>query len=267
MRYALANTSSPRGVDIGGFLSAVKGSRFTANQCSVWVQRLNDTHDAQRQLLIGMGHGIYCDPNSSEPTRLNALDVCSCLKDVFNSAIRANLINRHSEYAAQGDEPRHTASTQFFEKLKLLSLLNETEQHAVFFKASDRLWNAHNGMNNFYNEPPFAERLYEISQQGAVPETVQEHFVHTIVCCYVGNGYGVSWAAEATYKKLVQSFSPREVTTMVRLASSNQTVLGHRVASLPSCRKRFKQALQLIEPASVPSGIKASYDKFVAKEG
>lgn len=143
-------------------------------------------------------------------------------------------------------------------------LLNESEQHAVFFRATERLWNAHNGINNFYNEPPFAERLYEISQQGAVPETVQEHFVQTISCCYVGNGYGVSWAAAATYEKLIQSFSPREVATMVRLASLNQTVLGRRVASLPSCRQRLKQALQLIDPASVPSGVKAWYDYFMA---
>lgn len=264
VRYALADTSSPRGVDIGAFIAAVKGSRFTEEQSRIWIQRLNDTHDAQRQLLVGMVHGIYCDPSASEQSRLNALDICDSLKGSFSAATRSDLVNRHSEYAAKGDEPRHTASIQFFEKLGLLALLNESEQHGVFFKASERLWNAHNGMNNFYNEPPFAERLYEISQQGAVPETVQEHFVQTIACCYVGNGYGVSWAAASTYESLIQSFSPREIATMIRLAASNQTVLGRRIASLPSCRQRFKQALQLIDPSSVTSGVKAAYDHFIA---
>jgi len=264
VRYALADTASPRGVDIGAFIAAVKGARFTANQFGVWIQRLNETHDAQRQLLVGMIHGIYCDPNASEQARLNSLDICEGLKASFNAATRSDLVNKHSEYAAKGDEPRHTASVQFFEKLGLLALLNESEQHAVFFRATERLWNAHNGMNNFYNEPPFAERLYEISQQGAVPETVQEHFVQSILCCYVGNGYGVSWAAAATYEKLIQSFSPREVATTIRLASSNQTILGRRIASLASCRQRFKAALQLIDAASVPSGVKAGYDYFIA---
>jgi len=264
VRYALADTSSPRGVDIGAFITAIKSARFNANQFGIWVQRLNDTHDAQRQLLVGMVHGIYCDPNSSEPSRLNSIDICEALKGSFNAAMRSDLVNRHSEYAAKGDEPRHTASIQFFEKLGLLALLNESEQHAVFFRATERLWNAHNGMNNFYNEPPFAERVYEISQHGAVPETVQEHFVHTIACCYVGNGYGVSWAAAATYERLIQSFSPREVATMIRLAASKQTILGRRVASLPSCRQRIKQALQLIDASSVPSGVKAWYDYFIA---
>lgn len=264
VRYALADTSSPRGVDIAAFIAAVKASRFTANQLGVWVQRLIDTHDAQRQLLIGTAHGIYCDPNSSEPARLNALDICVALKDSFNSATRTDLINRHNEYAAKGDEQRHGASIQFYERLGLLSILNESEQHAIFYRASERLWNVHNGMNNFYNEPPFAERLYELSQQSAVPETVQEYFVHTVACCFVGNGFGVSWAAAATYERLIQSFSPREVAALVQLAGSENTILGHRVASRPSCRKRLKEALLLIDPVSVPSGVKTAYEFLIA---
>lgn len=154
VRYALADASSPKGVDIGAFISAVKGPRFNANQHDVWVQRLVDTHDAQRQMLVGMVHGIYCDPNTSEPSRLNALDIGSSLKEIFTASLRSDLVNKHSEYAAKGDEPRHAASLQFFEKLGLLTLLNESEQHAVFYRAIERLWNVHNGTNNFYNEPP-----------------------------------------------------------------------------------------------------------------
>lgn len=263
VRYALADASSPKGVDIGAFISAVKGARFNANQCGVWVHRLGETHDAQRQMLVGMIHGIYCDPNTSEPSRLNAFDICNSLKAGFTAALRSDIINKHSEYAAKGDEPRHTASLQFFEKLGLLTLLNESEQHAVFYRAVERLWNVHNGMNNFYNEPPFAERLLELSRQGAVPETVQETFVQVVVCCNVGNRYGVSWAAATSYDQIIKSFSPREIATMIRIASSPATTLGQRLNSFPSCRQRFKQNLALIDPASVPSGVKADYEKFL----
>jgi hypothetical protein len=262
VRYALADASSPKGVDIGAFISAVKGLRFNANQCNVWVQRLGETHEAQRQMLVGMIYGIYCDPNTSEPSRLNSLDICNVLKAGFTAALRSELVNKHSEYAAKGDEPRHTASLQFFEKLGLLMLLNESEQHAVFYRAVDRLWNVHNGMNNFYNEPPFAERLLELSRNGAVPETVQEQFVQVVLCCNVGNGYGISRAASTNYDQIIKSFSPREIATMIRLATSADTTLGRRLKSLPSCLQRFKQNLALIDPASVPSGVKADYEKF-----
>ncbi|MFZ1446799.1 MAG: hypothetical protein WAS49_15250, partial [Candidatus Dechloromonas phosphoritropha] len=199
----------------------------------------------------------------SEPSRLNSLDICNALKAGLTASLRSDLVNKHSEYAAKGDEPRHSASLQFFEKLGLLTLLNESEQHVVFSRAVERLWNVHNAMNNFYNEPPFAERLLELSLQGAVPETVQEQFVHVVVCCNVGNGYGVSNAATPSYDQIIKSFSPREIAMMIRLAVSPASILGRRVSSLPSCRQRFKQNLGLIDPASIPSGVKADYDKLL----
>jgi GNAT superfamily N-acetyltransferase len=87
VRYALGDASSPKGVDIGAFVSAVKGPRFNANQNGIWVQRLSETHDAQRQMLVGMVQRIYCDPNTSEPARLNALDICGALRTGFTAAL------------------------------------------------------------------------------------------------------------------------------------------------------------------------------------
>ncbi len=198
VRYALADSSSPKGVDIGAFISAVKGPRFNKNQCAIWVKRLAETHSAQRQMLVAMVHGVYCDPNTPEQARLNSLDICSDLPEGLTVSMRSELINNHSEYVAKGYEEKHAASLQFFEKLGLLNFLNESEQHVVFSRAVERLRNVHNGMNNFYNEPAFAERLLELTLQGAVPETVQEEYIQVIGCCRVGNGYGVSNSA-ATY--------------------------------------------------------------------
>lgn len=262
VRYALADASSPKGVDIGAFISAVKGPRFNANQHDVWVQRLVDTHDAQRQMLVGMVHGIYCDPNTSEPSRLNALDIGSSLKEILLHLF-AQILSTNIASMQQRRRATSCGISPIFEKLGLLTLLNESEQHAVFYRAIERLWNVHNGTNNFYNEPPFAERLLELSLHGAVPETAQEQFVQVVVCCNIGNGYGVCWAAATSYEQLIRNFSPREIATMIRLASNNDNSLGRRVNALPSCRARFKATLALIDPASIPSGVKAAYDHFI----
>lgn len=263
VRYALADSSSPKGVDIGAYISAVKGPRFNDHQCQIWIQRLTETHDAQRQMLVNMVHGVYCDPATPEPARLNALDICGGLSTNFTATIKSDLINSHSDYIAKGFEDKHTASLQFFEKLGLLSLLNESEQHVVFSRAIDRLWNAHNGMNNFYNEPPFAERLLEVSLQGAIPETIQDHFVQTVVSCRIGNGYGISNAAVSYYNDIIRSFSPREVATLIRSVITRSTTIGRRISNNGSCRRNLKSVLELIDAASIPSGVKADYDRLV----
>lgn len=263
VRYALADSSSPRGVDIGAFISAVKGTRFNENQCAIWVQRLAETHSAQRQMLITMVHGIYCDANMPEQARLNSLDLCNGLPEGLTASMRSELINKHSEYVAKGYEEKHAASLLFFEKLGLLNILNESEQHAVFSKAVSRLWNVHNGMNNFYNEPAFAERLLELTLQGAVPETVQEEYVQTVGCCKIGNGYGVSNAAVGFYDQMIQNFSPREIVNLIQSATSSDNSLGRRLAAGGLYRANFKRLLGLIDPNSIPNTVRASYNQLL----
>ncbi|QIW11016.1 hypothetical protein [Francisella sp. LA112445] len=263
VRYALADSSSPKGVNMSSFISAIKGPRFNFNQCSIWVERLKETHSAQRQMLLNMTHGIYCDRATPEPSRLNSLDICYKLKDQLTSDIKSDLINSHSEYVAKGLEDKHSASLQFFEKLGLLNILNESEQHIVFSRAIERLWNAHKGVNNFYNEAPFAERLYELSQHGAIPETIHEQFVQTVGACRIGNGYGVANSAVSYYNKMIQGFSPREIATLIRSACDSSSPLGYRVNSNSNCKRNFKSLLSLIEFSSVPSGVKAAYEQFI----
>ena len=263
VRYALGDSSSPAGVDIAAFVAAIKGARFTDNQRDIWLQRLISTHESQRQALMVMVHGVYCDPAVSEPARLNSLDICTSLNDNFTSSLRSELINRHADYAAKGDEARHLASSQFFEKQGLLGLLNESEQHTIFFKSIDRLWQAHIGSNNFYVEPPFAERLLELTKQSAVPETVQEYFTTTVVAGFIGNGYGVSWSAEAKYDEIIRSFSPGEIATLIRVSATNGSSIYNRINSNGICFGRFKDALRKFEPTSIPSGVKAQYEQYL----
>jgi hypothetical protein len=262
-RYALADSASPKGVDISAFISAIKGPRFNDSQRNVWVTRLLETHDAQRQMLITMVHGIYCDPKTPEQARLNSLEICISLLDSFTSSLRSELINRHTEYIADGEQERHAASLQFFEKLGFLSLLNESEQHNIFSRAVQRLWNIHNGMNNFYNEPAFAERLLELSSQGAIPETVQDEYVRTVACCRVGNGYGVSIAATQYYDQMIRNFSPREISILIQQASTPDNYLGRRVQHGGSYTRNLKQVLSLIDPSSVPNAVRATYNNFI----
>lgn len=260
--YALGDSSSPKGVNVNEFVQSLKGGRFNDAQLEIWGNRLSETHDAQRQLLITMAHGLYCDPNSQESIRLNALDICSMFKDEFSVSLRSSLIDKHSEYITKGDDQRQTASSVFFEKLGLLGLLSAPQQHTIFSTAVQRLQVAHDGLNNFYNEPPYAERLLELSKNTAVPETIQNNFVDTVVSCYLGNGYGVSRAAIPFYEKIIKDFSPQEIAIMLRHTQTENSRIARKL-QLPSTRKRFIDALGLIDSASVPSGVKATYDQFI----
>lgn len=261
-RHALANERNPRGVDIQAFIAAVKSARFGSAQLETWRARIADTFDAQREMLFGSLHGIYCDPSSGEEARVNALGICQAFSTSMTPQALSGLIDRHQDYRAKGDEDRHKASQQFFEHLGLLSLLGDTELHSLITVAATNLLSVHNGFNNFYNEPPFAERLSSLSSQNRVPESAQYDFVNAVITCATGNPYGVSHAAMPAYDAMIKSFSPAEIKIMFDLAGSN-TVVGNRVRGRGNCRSRFKQLVGLLDSSSVPTAARSAYSRWL----
>jgi len=264
-RHALSDEHNPKGVDLQALLTAIKASRFTTQQLDQWAERVTETFEAQRELLIGTLHGIYCDPASNEQTRLNALDLCAKVSSLFTPRINSNLVDRHQDYAAKGDADRHKASRQFFERMHLVALLGDAEVHHIVSSACDSLLTTHQSWDNFYNEPPFAQRLLEITSQGRVPDTVRDKFVETVITCGVGTQYGVSNAALPAYEKMVQSFSPAEVGVMLNLPAGNGTV-AFRIRSCNRCARQFQALVKLLNPASVPTVAQPRYKEILATQ-
>lgn len=260
-KYALGDDHNPKGVDLHAFLKEVKAKRFNSDQLAEWVGRFAATHEAQRNLLITTLHGIYCDPASTQETRLNALDLCKHFAEQFPAKLKADLLNQHSEYIAAGKEKRQEASRQFFTDLGLVGLLGSSERHAMITRACRSLRSVHDAWNNFYNEPPFAERLRELSEQVAVPETAQLDFVYTVALCGTGRTSGVSHAAMPDYRGMVSNFSPREVHILLHLPAG-KTTLAARIAASAGCRERFKDLVRLVEEESVPTQDQKLYQKW-----
>lgn len=260
-KYALGDDHNPKGVDLHVFLKEVKARRFKCDQLAEWIDRFGATHEAQRNLLITTLHGIYCDPASSQETRLNGLDLCKHFADQFPAKLKADLLNQHSEYIASGKEKRQEASRQFFTDLGLVGLLGSSERHAMITRACKSLRGVHDGWDNFYNEPPFAERLRELSEQVAVPESAQHDFVYTVALCGTGRPSGISRAAMPDYRAMVSNFSPREAHLLLHLPAG-KTTLAARILAYPRCRERFKQLIQLIEEDTVPTKDQKLYTKW-----
>lgn len=261
-KYALSTTDHPVGVDIQKFIQVLKAAKFTAEQKNKWVERLENTFDAQRELLFGTLHGVFCDPDASEESRVNSLAISKEFAAEFSPKIKSDLIDKHSEYQAKGDEKRYKASLQFFEKLGLLGLLGEADRHHLISNAAKKLMSVHQAFDNFYNEPAFAERLLQLTSQGEIPETVKSEFVATVVTCAVGNRYGVSNAAYPYYEKMIVNFSPSEVAIMFELPTSN-TIVANRIKSYSSCKTNFKDLIKLLDEDSVPTKYKSVYNKIV----
>ncbi len=164
---------------------------------------------------------------------------------------------------AKGDQKRHTASRQLFEKLGILSLLDAHEQHSMISNACRKLTEVHYALNNFYNEPPFAERLLGLSQQIEIPDSVKEEFVESVLVCGIGNQYGVSNAAQPYIEKIIKGFSPHEVELLFGL-ETKKGIISRRLGAHASCRRHFKAIVEAIDESTVPTKYKERYQELIA---
>jgi len=260
-KYALSNVQHSRGVDTKALLRSLSAATFSSNQPNEWETRVRATFDAQRHLIFGMLHGVYCDPDAGEVARVNALELCKRVQDELTPSAQSVLLDRHQDYRAKGDEKRHRASQQFFQRVGLMALLSEAEVHRLITSASKDLLRVHNGFSNFYNEPPFADRLVQLTRDVGVPRSAQPTFVEAVVTCAVGNPYGVSNGAVPSYRSLVSSFSPREISLMLDLPRS-QKLVASRMKHHAGCKANYRALVGLLDRSSVPTNSRAAYRRW-----
>ena len=260
-KYALSNVQHARGVDTKALLGSLSAAKFSADQLNEWETRIRGTFDAQRQLIFGMLHGVYCDPDAGEVARVNALELCKRVQDELTPSAQSVLLDRHQDYRAKGDEKRHRASQQFFQHVGLMALLSEAEVHRLITSASRDLLRVHNGFSNFYNEPPFADRLVRLTRDIGVPRSAQPAFVEAVITCAVGNPYGVSNGAVPSYRSLVSSFSPREISLMLDLPRS-QKLVASRMKHHAGCKANYRALVGLLDRSSVPTNSRAAYRRW-----
>ena len=261
-RHALSDEQNTTAVDIKEFMQAINAESFSPEQLTIWCERITNTFDAQREAIIGMLHGIYCDPSKEEHARVTAITVCGQFVATMSPAIASSLINQHQRYQAKGEQERFKASQAFFENLKMLGLLSDTERHAMISSACKNLMGVHNAMNNFYNERPFAERLANLATGHQIPETARFEFVESVVTCSVGNVYGTANSADGYYQSIIQGFSPREIEIMLSLPEM-KTVVGNHIKAAERCKRKFQTIVDLLKAESIPTKNKSTYENWL----
>ena len=263
VRHALCEEYNAEAVDIKYLMVALNATGFSSEQYQIWNEKIGRTFDAQREAIFGMLHGLYCDPSKEEHARVNAINLCKEFAEEFSPPTISTLINQHQRYQASGDNDRYVASQSFFQIIGKLALLSETERHAMISAACRRLNNVHGGMNNFYNEPPFADRLASLSVGHQIPDTARVEFVETVVTCSVGNPYGTSHAADIYYRNMIAGMSPMEIGILLSLPDTD-TLVAKRIRNFDRCRAKFSGIVKLLDGSSIPTRYRTVYEHWVA---
>ena len=106
-------------------------------------------------------------------------------------------------------EPSNRKTTSFAAVSNTVSSDSEAPSDPVdiFADALNRLWDAHLGIDNFYNEPKPAEDLYNATfdmNEEAWSRVNVERIINVPLICLIGNSYGYSTNAEPFLKNILE---------------------------------------------------------------
>lgn len=263
IKYALSEDSHEVvGISFKELLSILNEKKITDDQISFWKQRIENSNSIQRIALFKMLHGKYCDPKSSSIMRGNILSLSISSKSEMSDKAIGEIINCYNNYVGANDEKRKYASEEYLTKVGLFDSLNITSQHTIISRLCKQLYNTHFSLNNFYNEPPYADYLCFVSEQTEIPDTVKAEFVEVVVFCAVGNPYGVSNSAVPSYHKMVQEFSPKEIEYMIKMEQNN-SYFHDLIRKNISCKSRFKGLLNIINTSLLTPAMLVEYNALL----
>lgn len=90
-------------------------------------------------------------------------------------------------------------------KVKGFDFVPENLRSDTFVKAAEAILRAHEGLNNFYNEPAPVRNLAKLGT--TIPAPALPACITALLCVVLGNSYGVSWAAESEASSILKKIS------------------------------------------------------------
>lgn len=183
--------------------------------------------------------GMYTDPSLAIPIRTNLKLVATSVWENSSIQSKYDCGLKYAVFSANAEIQRKTLAHEFLNSLENgLSYLPNDHKAIEMNQVLDTLYSAHMGWNNFHNEPPHARSLAKyIPANGEVPREVLEKYIKVLVMCAVGNGYGVSSAAEPTYTELISRFSDKNYLEFAKLLADSDIQSCLRYTT---CNSKFR---------------------------
>lgn len=154
-------------------------------------------------------------------------------------------------------------------KVKGFDYVPENLRSDTFIKAAESIFRAHDGLNNFYNEPAPVKNLSKLGS--TIPTPALPACFTALLCVILGNSSGVSWSAESDAKAILGNLSKdRWAYYLNNVLPSDTRILGKLDSDKPLGQwVKLVGAFELdsleIKNTAVSRLIKASSDKNVSR--
>lgn len=263
-KHILGNGIVYEGFPVAEFMRILKNDEMNKLTEQTFIDKIKKANELQQSAILKMLFSNYVDEDNDEFVRNNCLKILEKTWHVYNQSAIAEVLELYATFAIKGAKLKKKYAERLFEKLGKIELIPKDQRIGILLMAIKDLENSHHGMDNFYNEKPFALRLSEMGHR-SIPKPVIYRYVYVVALGYVGNSYGTATSAEPYYEKMIKNFSLKDVEVLFEIIEDKQgdNYLFHRIENIPRCRDKFKKLLKLLNKDVIPVKNKTAYDNYL----
>lgn len=240
-------------VRINQLLSNIKTETIDTEQAETIAMFFTELNSDKANALAKGLFGIYIDPNTTQQTRTNINLLAPDLWQVVSEEIKSDFGIRYATFITNGDNQAKGEAKRFLEMVDGMSYLPDPVKVPQIKTAIENLVNSHNGLNNFYNEPSFAQQLKSIvGTHGNVPPQLDYSYVKALVFVFISNGNGVAWNANPMYVELIKGFDPKQA--FIAMTSFLDKGIKSKL-QFSLCKQKFEEMLDYIQPNITSEGL------------
>jgi hypothetical protein len=224
---------------VGRLLHNVRTSTFAPSDVPAIASSIRRLPADLAAALLRSIVGQYADPRQDVRVRDNIKLIASAVWVCAPEAARNEVGVKHANFAANGDVDRRTFVHEFLDLVGGLAYLPEGDRANEIADRVRRLEAAHDGWDNFYNEPPVARELRKyVGGDGAVPPQINDEYVRVVVRCRIGRPSGVARQGRPIYDELLDLFGDAQIRSFVGILAVPE--IATRLTN-SGCASEFRQ--------------------------
>jgi hypothetical protein len=242
VKYSLAVDGPQPGFDIKGLFERIENEDLTARlpefEQAIARQPVDSTSTIARLLFRA-----YVEFFPTATRDANILRLFPHIWHVSTEQTRAQLGSEFVRIRLNGTNDQAGRAWSLIQLVQGASYLPDDFLARYFDQLSDALLSAHNGVDNFYNEVEPAQRLLSLGAR--VPSSARSKYVRAVAVCFLGNHYGVSFAALPSLTTMLERFDAELVKVLLRQLLVDPDLRTTLLSERPA--QRLPALLQLVE--------------------
>jgi hypothetical protein len=262
IREVLAKEPEGPVIEVRRLLRSLRQETLSEDSVGPIASAVELLPDDLSRSLLRVIFGMYTDSNLGADIRNNIRLIAEVVWGACSEEARFEAGLKFASLTANAEVTRAGLAREFLQRVDGLSYLPPDALGLEMTTALDALLTAHNGWDNFYNEPPHARMVQSVvPASGDVPNSVVRKYIKVLTMCRIGNGHGVSWAAEPIYNNLISRWRDTEIVIFVNLTRDAE--VASRL-QFTSCAQKFQALANRLQDQATSPRLKRALE-FLAK--